>query len=200
MKNPQRPSVGKTGLAPRGRLIPVDFKSNDDWLPAGKGNPRWQGQKDLFLGIDHTVIVVSDTEQALKFYSDFLGIEVAGESENFGPEQERLNNVFGARLRITGLKTNKGPGIELIEDLAPSTGLPYPVFTKMNDLWSWRTRLIVDSVDDASKAAKSANVDFVSPGSVDLVNDELGIDKGVTVAGPFGHRMILVEEIKEDAK
>ena len=118
-------------------------------------------------------------------------MEVAGESENFGPEQERLNNVFGARLRITGLKANKGPGIELIEYLAPSIGLPYPVSTKMNDLWSWRTRLIVDSVDDASKAA---NVDFVSPGSVDLVNDELGIDKGVTVAGPFGHRMILVGE------
>ena len=123
-------------------------------------------------------------------------MEVAGESENYGPEQERLNNVFGARLRITGLKSEKGPGIELLEYLAPSNGLPYPVSTKMNDLWSWRTRLIVASADEAMKAAKSASVDLVSPGSVDIVDDDIGIDKGLTVSGPFGHRMILVEEAK----
>ena len=172
------------------------------WFPEGKGNPKWQGQTDLFLGIDHTAIAVSDTDEALKFYRDFLGMTVAGESENYGPEQERLNNVFGARLRITGLKAEQGPGIELLEYLAPSTGLPYPVSTKMNDLWSWRTRLIVASAEEAMKAAKSANVDFVSPGSVDIVDDEIGIDKGVTLAGPFGHRMILVEEVEQapDAK
>ena len=242
-------------LAPRGRPIPVDLKSNDGWFqhiaivvsdmeqayahlrkhnvehastgpqtlpdwnpnaggikafyfkdpeghvleiiwfPDGKGNPKWQGQKDLFLGIDHTAIAVSDTDEALEFYRDFLGMKVAGESENYGPEQERLNNVFGARLRITGLKAESGPGIELLEYLAPSNGSPYPVSTSMNDLWSWRTRLIVDSADEAMRAAKVSNVDFVSPGSVDIVDDEIGIDRGVTVAGPFGHRMILVEEV-----
>ena len=31
-----------------------------------------------------------------------------GESENWGPEQERLNNVFGARLRITALRAPGG--------------------------------------------------------------------------------------------
>ena len=164
------------------------------WFPDGKGNPKWQGQKDLFLGIDHTAIAVSDTEQALKFYRDFLGMTVVGESENYGPEQERLNNVFGARLRITGLKAETGPGIELLEYLAPSNGLPYPGSTDMNDLWSWRTRLVVNSADEAMRAAKASNVDFVSPGSVDIVDDEIGIDRGVTLSGPFGHRMILVEE------
>jgi len=235
-------------LAPRGRPIPVDSKSNDGWFqhiaivvsdmeeayahlrtstgpqtlpdwnpnaggikafyfkdleghvleiiwfPEGKGNSKWQGQKDLFLGIDHTAIAVSDTEEALRFYRDFLGMAVAGESENYGPEQERLNNVFGARLRITGLKAESGPGIELLEYLAPSNGLPYPASTSMNDLWSWRTRLVVDSADEAMGAAKASNVDFVSPGSVNIVDDEIGIDRGVTVSGPFGHRMILVEE------
>ncbi|MDA8563788.1 VOC family protein [Mariniblastus sp.] len=164
------------------------------WFPEGKGDPKWQGQKNLFLGIDHTAIAVSDTEVALKFYRDFLGMEVAGESENYGPEQERLNNVFGARLRITGLKAKSGPGIELLEYLAPSNGLPYPISTKMNDLWSWRTRLIVESSEEAMKSARTSNVDFVSPGSVDIIDNELGIDRGVTVSGPFGHRMILVEE------
>src|SRR5262249_16989476 len=29
------------------------------WYPAGKGDPRWQAHDRLFLGIDHTAIVVS---------------------------------------------------------------------------------------------------------------------------------------------
>jgi catechol 2,3-dioxygenase-like lactoylglutathione lyase family enzyme len=40
----------------------------------------------------------------LAFYRDALGMRVAGESENFGIEHEHLNNVFGARLRITALR------------------------------------------------------------------------------------------------
>ena len=98
------------------------------------------------------------------------------------------------KREITALKAENGQGIELLEYLAPSNGLPYPVSTNMNDPWSWRTRLVVDSADDAMRAAKASNVDFVSPGSVDIVDDEIGIDRGVTLSGPFGHRMILVEE------
>ncbi|MGH8066758.1 MAG: VOC family protein, partial [Candidatus Entotheonellia bacterium] len=71
-------------------------------FPPGKGDPKWHQPTDrLLLGIDHTAIVVRDTEASLKFYRDTLGFTVVGESENYGPEQEHLNNVFGARLRIT---------------------------------------------------------------------------------------------------
>ena len=68
------------------------------YLREGKGDPRWQHKDKLFLGIDHTAIVVKDTEESLKFYRDTLGMKVVGESENYDTEQERLNNVFGARL------------------------------------------------------------------------------------------------------
>jgi catechol 2,3-dioxygenase-like lactoylglutathione lyase family enzyme len=64
----------------------------------------------LFLGIDHTAIVVWDTEASVKFYRDLLGLHVAGESENYGTEQEHLNNVFGAHLRITALLQRRRPG------------------------------------------------------------------------------------------
>ena len=58
------------------------------WFPEGKGDPKWQQPSDrLFLGIDHTAIVVSDTAQSLRCYRDTLGLRVAGESENYGPEQ-----------------------------------------------------------------------------------------------------------------
>src|SRR5206468_8146079 len=62
----------------------------------------------LFLGIDHTAIVVSDTDKSLAFYRDLLGLRVVGESENYGVEQEHLNQVFGARLQITALRAERG--------------------------------------------------------------------------------------------
>jgi len=57
------------------------------YFPAGKGVPRWQqtGGK-LFLGVDHTAIVVSSTQNSLKYYRDLLGLKLAGESINSGTE------------------------------------------------------------------------------------------------------------------
>jgi catechol 2,3-dioxygenase-like lactoylglutathione lyase family enzyme len=121
------------------------------WFPEGKGDPKWQAQTDrLFLGIDHTAIVVSDTDESLRFYRDALGFRVAGESENYGPEQERLNQVFGARLRITALRAPRGPGIEFLEYIAPPGGRPLWADAKANDLVFWSTELVVDSVDHVS--------------------------------------------------
>lgn len=88
------------------------------YIPPGKGDPRWQrGSGRLFVGIDHTAIVVAGTVNSLKYYRDLLGLKVVGESMNHGIEQERLNNVSGARLRITGLRAERGPGIEFLEYL-----------------------------------------------------------------------------------
>lgn len=111
-------------------------------FPAGKGDPRWQKPTDrLFLGIDHTAVVVADTDASLKFYRDKLGLKVVGGSENHGPEQERLNAVFGARLRITTLKAETGPGVELLEYLAPHDGRDPPTDLRANDLAHTRTLL-----------------------------------------------------------
>ncbi|HEX6111412.1 MAG TPA: VOC family protein, partial [Geminicoccaceae bacterium] len=78
-------------------------------FPPDKGDPRWHEPTDtLFLGIDHTAIVVRDTGRSLGFFEDALGLKVRGTSENYGPEQERLNNVFGARLLITSLGAPAG--------------------------------------------------------------------------------------------
>jgi len=90
-------------------------------FPVGKGNPKWQMSKDrLFLGIDHTAIAISNTAVSLDFYRNLLGLHIAGESENYGFEQEHLNNVFGAHLRITSLRTPSGIGVEFLE--CPATG------------------------------------------------------------------------------
>ena len=164
------------------------------WFPSGKGNPKWHASTEkLFLGIDHTAIVISDTEASLKFYRDWLGMEVAGESENYGPEQERLNNVFGARLRITALRAASGPGIEFLEYLAPRDGRPYPPEEKANDLIHWQTRFLGISADDAAQTLRNSRSAFVSTGAVELPDGKAGFRKAVTVRDPDGHAVQIVE-------
>ncbi len=162
-------------------------------FPPGKGDPKWHRPTSrLFLGIDHTAIVVADTEASLRFYRDVLGFRMAGESENHGTEQEHLNNVFGARLRITALRAPAGPGIELLEYLAPRDGRPMPADSRANDLWHWQTKLVSAEISASASALRTQKAWFVSPGVVALPDSKLGFSRGVLVRDPDGHPMQLV--------
>lgn len=163
-------------------------------FPAGKGDPKWQDKNDrLFLGIDHTAIVVRDTEASLQFYLNSLGLHVVGQSENYGIEQEHLNNVFGARLRITTLRAANGPDIELLEYLTPRDGRPMPADVRANDLLHWQTTLVTRGIADAVRRLLSAKFTLVSPGVVALAEAQLGFAAGLLVRDPDGHAMQLIE-------
>jgi len=105
-------------------------------FPRGKGDPRWQDRHRLFLGIDHSAIAVRNTDASLTFYHDRLGLRIAGKSENWGIEQERLSAVPGAHVRITTLRAASGPGVELLDYLMPGDGRPMPADTTVDDLWA----------------------------------------------------------------
>ncbi len=165
-------------------------------FPPGKGDPRWRRLTDeqpgrLFLGIDHTAIVVRDTEASLGFYRDRLGLRVAGGSENYGPEQERLNNVFGARLRITTLKAESGPGVELLEYLAPANGRHYPLDAAPNDLVHFHT-LVVGDAEAFVSAARAAGGRAISAGAIDP--DGPGPQPAQAMArDPDGHPILVLQ-------
>jgi catechol 2,3-dioxygenase-like lactoylglutathione lyase family enzyme len=162
-------------------------------FPEGKGAPRWQtSTRDLFLGIDHTAIVVDDTRVSLTFYRDTLGMRVAGESENYDAEQEHLNNVFGARLRITALRAGAGPGLELLEYLAPRDGRPAPTDLRANDVGHWQTSLVIEQFDPLIGLARDHRVSLVSPGSIDATTLPLGFRSGSLARDPDGHGMRLI--------
>lgn len=163
-------------------------------FPPGKGDPRWHRPgDDLFLGVDHTAIVVADTDASLRLYRDLLGLRVAGESDNSGTEQEHLNNVHGAHLRITTLRAPAGPGIELLEYLTPRDGRPAPADERANDLASWQTRLHVADPSRAAVALRAARAGFVSPGVTPLPDDALGFTRGVVVRDPDGHDLAITD-------
>jgi catechol 2,3-dioxygenase-like lactoylglutathione lyase family enzyme len=239
-------------LAPKGRPIPVDSRSNDRWFqhiaiivsdmdkayarlrqnrvehassgpqrlpdwnknaagisafyfkdpdehpvevlqfPPDKGAEKWhRATNKLFLGIDHTAIVVWDTDASLKFYRDVLGLRVAGESENYGTEQEHLNNVFGARLRITALRGTTGPGIELLEYLAPRDGRPFPPDEHANDIVHRHTILITPDADAAARPLQASKAAFVSSGVVANQTGQPGFKKALLVRDPDGHAIEL---------
>jgi len=242
-------------LAPRGRPIPVDSRSNDVWFqhiavivsdmdrayailrenkvefassepqrlpdwnknaagikafyfkdpdehpveilqfPEGKGDPKWhRGGNRLFLGIDHTAIVVSNTDASLKFYRDLLGLHIAGESENYGTEQEHLNNVFGAHLRITSLRAGAGPGIELLEYLSPRDGRPISVDERANDLVHRETELEITDAESAVATLRASKAPFISSSDVTFHDDALSIARGFMVRDPDGHAIGIVQK------
>lgn len=164
-------------------------------FPAGKGKAKWHLASDkLFLGIDHTAIVVGDTDASLRFYRDVLGMHIAGTSENYGIEQEHLNNVFGAKLRITSMAAaNGGPGIEFLEYLAPRDGRAYPTDERANDILYWQTTLSVAYLDRAVQALILNKFSMISPGAISIGDGWLGFSKAILVRDPDGHAMQLVE-------
>jgi len=184
---PQRiPDTNKAAAGIRAFYFrdPDDHNLEVIWFPAGKGDPRWQktGSR-LFLGLDHTALVVSSTDASLRFYRDLLGLRLAGESENSGTEQEHLNLVEGARLHISGLRAPAGPGVEFLDYLSPRDGRAYEG-ARANDIVHWQTTVRVEDVDALVKKLHEARVAFVSAGVV---------NGSCLVRDPDGHAILLVE-------
>jgi catechol 2,3-dioxygenase-like lactoylglutathione lyase family enzyme len=160
-------------------------------FPPGKGDSRWQWKDRLFLGLDHTAITVGDTEASLRFYRDTLGLSVAGEGENYGVEQEHLNNVFGVRLRITTLRAAHGTGVELLEYRAPRDGRPAPIDLRANDLAHWQITMTARNV--ARLLLPSRVFGLVSPDVTAIDADVLGFTEGLLVRDADGHAVRVVE-------
>ena len=119
----------------------------------------------MITKMSHATVWVRNQQEALEFYRDKLGFRVAGESENYGVEQEHLNQVFGARLRITGLRAASGPGIEFLEYITPPGGRALPAGAKANDLVFWNTHLITRGAQVVVGNLKSQGIMFVSKGT-----------------------------------
>jgi catechol 2,3-dioxygenase-like lactoylglutathione lyase family enzyme len=71
-------------------------------FPAGVGDARWQQRKGLFLGIDHSALVVTDMQRSLAFY-ERLGFRVTARSHNRGPEQARLDGIADVDVDVVSL-------------------------------------------------------------------------------------------------
>lgn len=138
--------------------------------------------------------MVASTARGLEFYRDLLGLRVTGESMNYGMEQEHLNNVAGARLQITGLRAQRGPGIEFLEYLAPRDGHPAPQDTRANDVWHWQTTLATSDAAKAERKLRRKSGRVSSPAVAVIPEQSFGFSKGFLARDPDGHGLQVIEK------
>ncbi|MEO6040017.1 MAG: VOC family protein, partial [Saprospiraceae bacterium] len=159
------------------------------WFPSGKGNTRWQSTlaaPSVFLGIDHTAIAITDTDRSMAFYRDALGLVWGGHSENYGPEQEHLNQVFGARLDINGLHADQGSGVEFLNYLTPPGGRPIPADSRPTDIWYYQTEIWTDDLAGLLQRLEKQGFGKTSSGITSMD----GLDWAL-LRDPDGHAVLL---------
>ena len=167
-------------------------------FPAGKGDLKWQhSTESLFLGIDHTAIVVANTAASRAFYCDRLGLELQQESQNFGSEQERLSGVGGVQVQISSLKAPAGLGIELLEYGEPNHGRPIPTDTHANDLWFWQTTIATEDVIAKVQQLQAAQFQLISSEVIPISESALGFNQGFLIQDPDGHTIRLVKQLSK---
>lgn len=164
-------------------------------FPEGKGKNEWNQSTSLtpslFLGIDHTAIVIANTIASRAFYCDLLGLKLQQESRNLGLEQERLSDVEKARVNVSSLSPSSGLGIELLEYMEPYGGHPIPIDTCANDLWFWQTTIVVE--DLVAQVQRLQDYDFPLTNTKGIEVPALGLKQSLLIRDPDGHTVRLTE-------
>ena len=166
------------------------------WFPPDKGKDKWhQNSNRLFLGIDHSAIAVSNTEQSLHFYCDLLGMQIDSRSLNWQPTQTRLDNLPGAEVKITALRTiQDGVGIELLDYILPGKGRLIPSDCKSCDIAHMQIELVVNDIEQAVEILRQNGVQFVSSRIVQFIDSASPYRQGCLVKDPDGHAILLIAE------
>lgn len=167
-------------------------------FPAEKGDPRWHGVAAAagpVLGIDHSAIGIADSEASRRFYGGLLGLRLGGDGVNHGTEQECLDGLPGARVRITSHRCPEGAGLECLDYREPNGGRPIPPDQGPQDAAHWQVRLRVADLAAVAARAPDWGGSVLSGGPVDLGEQAalIGARRALQLADPDGHRLQLIE-------
>ena len=164
-------------------------------FPPDKASDKWLQKNDkLFLGIDHSAVVVKNAAKSFALYRDILGLELQLQAQNYGTEFEHITCTFGSRVQVNSMQAESGIGFELLEYIAPTTGKDMPVDSQSNDLWHYQTVIAVSDLEDVAKKLTEAPCSFVSPGIVEMSDRNLGFTKALSIRDLDGHVLHLIEE------
>ncbi|MEH2172231.1 VOC family protein [Nostoc sp.] len=166
------------------------------WFPPDKGQDKWhQNSHSLFLGIDHSAIAISNTEQSLHFYRYLLGMQIDSRSLNWRATQSRLDNLPGAEVKITALRpVQDGVGIELLDYIVPGKGRPMPSDWKSCDIAHIQIELVVNNLEQLADKLRRKGVQFVSLRVVQFADSTSPYRQGCLVKDPDGHGVLLIVE------
>jgi catechol 2,3-dioxygenase-like lactoylglutathione lyase family enzyme len=159
-------------------------------FPRGSGAEIWHdpARRDLFLGIDHSAISVSDTAASKAFYTRLLGMIEAGHSLNEGPAQARLDGVENPVVDVTAFRPTHRPTphLELLGYHLPHDRRQ-ALSGRANDIAGAQLVLEIDDIRSLALRLTSAGTAFVSPGLLRLS----GGQEAALILDPDGHRLML---------
>ena len=92
-------------------------------------------------------MTVSDMDKSIDFYTRVLSFEKVSDVEVTGEDYERLQGIFGLRMRVVRMRLGN-EFIELTEYLTPK-GRPTPVDSRSNDRWFQHIAIITSDMEKA---------------------------------------------------
>src|SRR6266536_1825386 len=107
-------------------------------------------------------MTVSEMDASVAFYSKILSFEKVSDVELTGEDYERLQGVFGLRIRVVRMRLGN-EFIQLTEYLAPK-GRPVPVDSRSNDQWFQHIAIITSDMDKAYTWLRQNKVEHASTG------------------------------------
>ncbi|HJU62018.1 MAG TPA: VOC family protein [Candidatus Binatia bacterium] len=146
----------------------------------------------LVKSVDAVGLTVSDIDRSVEFFSKVLWFEKVSDIEVVGNEYERLQGLFGVRMRIVRMRLGDEI-IELTEYLAPK-GRPIPADSRSNDQWFQHIAIVVSDMDKAYQQLRAHKVQHTSTGPQripDWNKAAAGI-KAFYFKAPDGHNLELI--------
>lgn len=142
--------------------------------------------------IQYVGITVSNMEQSIEFYSKVLSFQKIKDIEVAGADWERLQGVFGLRMRIVHMQLGEEI-ISLMEYLTPQ-GRLIPVDSRSNDRWFQHIAIVVSDIEQAYQHLRQNNVQHTStsPQQLPEWNKKLGGVKAFYFKDPDGHNLELI--------
>lgn len=167
-------------------------------FPPDKGEARWHSgaAEGPVLGIDHSAIGIADSSVSRRFYSEALGLRLAGDGVNSGEEQDHLDGLEGTRVRISSLRCPSGAGVEGLDYREPGGGRSMPRDLGPQDAAHWQLRLRLATLAGVAERVQDCGGRLMSPGIVELAEQAplIGARRALQVADPDGHRLQLLAD------
>ena len=108
----------------------------------------------------HTGFVVKDIEQSIKFYSDVLGMRIAGRTEREGEFVEQVLAFPGAHIKGGFVDMGEGHQLELIQYLSPASGENN---LNRNDLGASHLAFFVEDLDKFYQETSQKGIKYNNP-------------------------------------
>jgi catechol 2,3-dioxygenase-like lactoylglutathione lyase family enzyme len=206
MANPRFRPISRNGPvrlpARSGGVTAFKFRDHDGHplellaFPEGRVPQAWRNPAGTgsFLGVDHTAIGVSHSAVTTAFFRSVFGFSVGTRTQNWGREQDDLDDVADVHVTVTRLAPDRpAPRLELLRYHA-ATRRPISPGTASNDIAATHAAVRVASLDEAAAA--------LTRRGTPLADNDLMILRGgmraALVAGPDGHLFLVEERVRDN--